>query len=86
MAGLVAGPSLNSERYYDLAGALALCAATVDGPARDDYSVQAVGLLARARTAGWRGTAAALRSQPEFAALRERTDFKSFVHDLEAVP
>jgi tetratricopeptide (TPR) repeat protein len=86
VADLVAGPNLKSERYYDLAGALALCAAATEGPAREDYSAQAVGLLARARATGWQGTAAALRSQPEFAALRERTDFQSFVHDLEAGP
>jgi hypothetical protein len=82
---LLKEPKLRVESVIGIAElyALAFSAARDEDPRQaEQYAVQAVGLLRRAITEGYRD-AAMLKERPDFDSLRQRPEFRKLVSDLE---
>jgi tetratricopeptide (TPR) repeat protein/tRNA A-37 threonylcarbamoyl transferase component Bud32 len=79
--------SLPARTLYDLARALAGCAAAVKGEAAQKYAGEAVALLRRADATGYfrlASCAERLRSDKDFAPLAARQDFQVLLRQLPA--
>jgi hypothetical protein len=83
---LVAPPTVTADVLDGAARVLALAAAAkTDAATADGYAADAIALLRRAHAAGQyrqTGSAESLRSEPDFAALRGRSEFDKFLAKL----
>lgn len=87
VAALATTPRISPDTLYRLAGIEAQAAghAGDKGPA-ERYAMRAVALLEQARASGYFKSPAArqrLKMDPHLEPLRQRTDFRSFLHQLE---
>jgi serine/threonine protein kinase/tetratricopeptide (TPR) repeat protein len=86
---LTRGDTVSGGTLYVAAGVYALASAAVkdDAPRQESYAARAVALLRRAQAADYfndGGHVEDLKTDPDFAALRGREDYRALLKELEA--